>query len=282
MDIVAMWPILLAGVCAAGCFGVWRAVRQRHSGGSGPRASLHGRVERPPEQLDTLIDWEPQATRVLTSNEREAWQVLRKALPDFMILGQVPLARFIKVPTRNPYSEWLRRAGSLCADLVVCDAQSQVVAVVEVRAPASNDNERFRRRHARMERVLGAARIPVHTWLEGALPGPAVAREAILGAASASNGPERLAGNAQMRRDAAAAAVVASLQGGGHLEGLFMQERAIDVVVDEAMDAWEAQGGADGDRKEPSPSTWFDDMEQDSGRMPLHASASPACQTERA
>ncbi len=209
------------------------------------------------------------ATRVLTAHEREAWHVLRRALPDHMVLGQVPVARFIKVPTRNPYSEWLRRVGSLCADLVVCDAQSQVIAVVEVRQPASKENERARRRHARMDRVLDGARIPVHIWLEGALPGPVVAREAILGAATASTGPQGQSGNDTARRDAEAAAVVASLQGGGNFEGLSLQERAIDVVIDEAMDEWEASGGSDGERKEPPPSTWFDDMDLDSGRMPL-------------
>lgn len=307
MDIVAAWPVWLAGVCTAGLAGAWWWVRQRASsarsvrrpsrradepapnrasqGGRGegsarresnrsPRRSLsRSKGERPVEQLDTLIDWEPVATRVLTSNEGEAWHVLRKALPDHMVLGQVPVARFIKVPTRNPYSEWLRRVGSLCADLVVCDAQSQVIAVVEVRQPASRESERARRRRARMDRVLDAARIPVHIWLEGALPGPVVAREAILGAASASTGPERFVGNEQARRDAEAAAVVASLQGGGHFEGLTLQERAIDVVIDEAMDEWEAQGGTDGDRKEPPPSTWFDDMDLDSGRVPLDVAA---------
>lgn len=305
MDVVSMWPMWLAVVGMAGLTGAWWTVRQRaaaqravaaraarrkqekpggseasarresRDSGKGLRRGLsRGRGERTPDQLDTLIDWEPVATRVLNAHEREAWHVLRRALPDHMVLGQVPVARFIKVPTRNPYSEWLRRVGSLCADLVVCDAQSQVIAVVEVRQPASKENERARRRHARMDRVLDAARIPVHVWLEGALPGPVVAREAILGAATASTGPQSLVGNEVARRDAEAAAVVASLQGGGNFEGLSLQERAIDVVIDEAMDEWEANGGADGERKEPPPSTWFDDMDLDSGRMPLESTSS--------
>ncbi len=320
MDVVSMWPLLVGGVCTAGLAGAWWVVRQRtaaqsalaaraarrqsekpgrgqdrpdasarresrdaRDAGKGLRRSLsRGRGERTPDQLDTLIDWEPMATRVLTTNEREAWHVLRKALPDHMVLGQVPVARFIKVPTRNPYSEWLRRVGSLCADLVVCDAQSQVIAVVEVRQPASKENERARRRHARMDRVLDAARIPVHVWLEGALPGPVVAREAILGAATASTGPQSQVGNEVARRDAEAAAVVASLQGGGNFEGLSLQERAIDVVIDEAMDEWEANGGSDGERKEPPPSTWFDDMDIDSGRMPLDGASSEARVAEKA
>ncbi|MBH1985826.1 MAG: DUF2726 domain-containing protein [Burkholderiales bacterium] len=300
MDVVSMWPLLLAGLSSAGLAGAWWAVRQKtsstrasaaaarrkseRSGAAEPaparrsavrKPDQRGKVGRSTEALDTLIDWEPLATRVLTSPEREAYHVLRKALPEHMILAQVPVARFIKVPTRNPYSEWLRRVGSLCADLVVCDLQSQVIAVVEIRQPMSRENERAQRRHARMDRVLDAARIPVHVWLEGALPGPVVAREAILGAAIASTGPTGLSGMDQARRDAEAAAVVASLQGGGAFHGVSVDERAIDVVIDEAMDDWSAQGGADNERKEPPPSTWFDDM--DSGRMPLESPlASPA------
>jgi hypothetical protein len=139
MDVVSMWPLLVGGVCTAGLAGAWWVVRQRtaaqsalaaraarrqsekpgrgqdrpdasarresrdaRDAGKGLRRSLsRGRGERTPDQLDTLIDWEPMATRVLTTNEREAWHVLRKALHDHMVLGQLPVARFIKVHNRN-------------------------------------------------------------------------------------------------------------------------------------------------------------------------------------
>jgi hypothetical protein len=169
MDMVSMWPVmwpvLLAGlVGCAGLIGAWwysrhraeaagRSARQGRSASSQknapkakPAAAAKARFGRKAsdnkEALDTLADWEPIATRVLTTGEREAYHVLRKALPEHMILAQVPVARFIKVPTDNPYSEWLRRVGSLCADLVVCDMASQVVAVVEIRQPMSREKER--------------------------------------------------------------------------------------------------------------------------------------------
>jgi hypothetical protein len=49
------------------------------------------------ERLDTLADWEPRSIRVLYTAEREAYHVLRKALPEHMVPAQVPLARFLKV-----------------------------------------------------------------------------------------------------------------------------------------------------------------------------------------
>ena len=277
MDVASVWPELLAGLGTVSLAGAWWWLRNRQAQAPEPSAAARGRgpARSNPrgkgsadEHLDTLADWEPMSTRVLNTSEREAYHVLRKALPEHMVLAQVPLARFIKVPTRNSYAEWLRRVGSLSVDLLVCDAASQVVAVVEVRQPLSRENERAQRRHARMDRVLHGARIPVHIWLEGALPGAVVAREAILGTAVQGTGRSGYADLNVARRDAEAAAVVASMQGGGELRGLSVDERAIDVVLDQALDEWE-DTGSDPDRKEPPPSTWFDDL--DSGRMPLDA-----------
>jgi hypothetical protein len=289
MDMLLSWPVLMAGILGSvGIAGAWWYTKNhakshastsarggRAGGARSAKAGSAGRAgsSRPgklgkraantsPDALDTLLDWEPVATRVLTTSEREAYHVLRKALPDHMILAQVPVARFIKVPTENPYSEWLRRVGSLCADLVVCDMASQVVAVVEVRMPRSRENERSQRRHARMDRVLAAARIPVHVWLEGALPGAAVAREAVLGAAINTSGRAGYQDLNVARRDAEAAAVVASMQSPiGNMNGMSVDEAAVDFNVDD----WSDDDGDEAERarKEPPPSTWFDDLDSD-------------------
>ncbi|MDE2094026.1 MAG: hypothetical protein KGI87_09260, partial [Burkholderiales bacterium] len=42
------------------------------------------------DRIDTLIGWPPQATRVLTTQERVAFATLVNALPEYMILAQVP------------------------------------------------------------------------------------------------------------------------------------------------------------------------------------------------
>lgn len=128
--------------------------------------------------LDTLAAWEPQATRVLTAAECQAFNVLARAYPQHVILAQVPIARFLRVPTRYSYREWLRRVGNQCADLVLCDPRSQVLAVVSVRE-AGPLSEGSLKRHARMTRVLHAADIPLYTWVEGVLPSPEGARRQI-------------------------------------------------------------------------------------------------------
>ncbi len=233
-------------VLVAGGLLVWR---RRQGGTAGA-----GRGGRPAqaEELDTVASWEPTATRMLTGPEREAYQTLRRALPEHIVLAQVPLARFIKVPTRNSYAEWMRRVGGLCADIVVCDATSQVIAVVEVRNPIARDKERAQRRQARMDRVLEAAGIPVHVWLEGALPGPAVARETVLG------GPMvfMTKSGATLVDTAVRAKVPPPGSGGAALEGLAVQE-GVEVDVDL---------GADSEGPRPV-STWFESGH--SGAAPL-------------
>lgn len=258
----AWWPAVMAVLALVGLCGVLVALRSRQKHGA-PKASsrrVGGRSKSPVDAGDTLAAWAPTATRVLTRSERDAYHVLRKALPEHMILAQVPLARFLRVPTRNSYTEWLRRVGSICADLVVCDEASQVVAVVELRQPVKQEKPRTVHRHARMDRVLAASGIPVHVWLEGALPGPAVARETILGAALAMPKRPSVGTNSQTRRSAEAAAVVASMQAAGAMHGMSVNEDDVDFNPDDFADD-------DAERKEPPPSTWFDDLE--SGPAPL-------------
>jgi hypothetical protein len=126
------------------------------------------------DALDTVADWPPEAARVMTTPERKAYEITRRALPQQMVLSQVPLSRFLRVPTRHSYSQWVSRVGCLNADLVVCDQGSHVLAVIDVR-PAQQSS-RARQRHERMSRVLRAAHVNVLTWSEGSLPSVAEVR----------------------------------------------------------------------------------------------------------
>ncbi len=150
------------------------------------RRRQRGASQRAPkrEDLDTVIDWPPQSVRVLTVAERESYDLLRKSLPGFMILAQVPLSRFVRVPTRHSYSDWMQRVGNLSADLLLCDSGSRVLAAVDVRS--ADETDRARRRHERMARVLKAAGIKVYTWRDNALPTATQVR-ALVGAELARN-----------------------------------------------------------------------------------------------
>ena len=114
------------------------------------------------EVLDTVAAWPPESVRVLSITERQAHELLKRAMPGYLVLAQVPLARFIRVPARRSYGDWLQRVGSLSADLLLCDSGSRV--------RAAQETERSRKRHERLGRVLKAAGIQVLVWREGELP----------------------------------------------------------------------------------------------------------------
>lgn len=193
-------------------------------------------------RLDTVAAWPPTATRILTSAERNAYSTLERALPGYMILAQVPLARFLKVPTRHSYSEWLRRLGTQCADLVVCDMASEVLAVINVQAPAGAESERARKRLNRMARVLKAAGIPMHVWTDNALPSAETAREMLLPRApapAATPAPSPVA-DTRVRPSRPTP----------------FDESQRDSTQDELIEV-----------REPPPSTWFDEF--NSGPAPL-------------
>ncbi len=184
--------------------------------------------QRVVEARDTVADWPPTATRILSVPERHAYETLLKALPDNIVLAQVPLSRFMRVPTRYSYGEWLSRVGQLSADLLVCDPSTEVMAVVEIRG--AEESPRSIQRHNRMVRVLKAAGIHVLVWPDNAIPTPAAARHALF--------PHEV----QKARTERA-------------EMLARAERAVaePIPVAEARELDEP--------REPPPTTWFNDID---------------------
>ncbi|MBK7062839.1 MAG: DUF2726 domain-containing protein [Rubrivivax sp.] len=202
------------------------------------RRGRHGPGRGVREALDTVQDWPPEPARVMTVQERHSYELLRRALPGYMVLAQVPLSRFVRVPTRHSYTEWLQRVGSLSADLLVCDTGSRVLAVIDVRS--TEETARSRRRHERLARVLRAAGMRVHVWREGQLPSPAEVRTALA-------------------HDL--------VRGSGPMQPVATSSRPMPLIPIPEMqelDAMLAEGDLAADRDaghEPVPSAFFDDFE---------------------
>jgi hypothetical protein len=214
------------------------------------------RSEAPEDRLDTLAAWPPEPTRVLRSQERLAFSTLKLALPGYMILAQVPIARFINVPKRNSYSEWMRRLGSQCVDFVICDVTSQVVAVVEIRPPLEQLGDKLQVRLDRLARVLKSANIPIHVWNEERLPTIEAAREKILPDAPAV--PPGL--TKKQTAPSASVPVLATVGATALAEGAVVVEGpVVDPFADTDRD-W-SQGEVI-EVAEPPGSTWFDELEE--------------------
>lgn len=219
-------PVLVALVVAIAVLGIggwW--LRHR---------SAAGAAGRPEDTLDTVAAWPPEVSRVLTTPEQRAYQLLVRNLPSgYAILAQVPLSRFLRVPTRHSYREWMRRVGRLNADLLVCDSTFQVLAVVNVRPAHGSDSQRGIERHARMDRVLRKAGVRVLNWREDALPDAALVEELVLGRAELAQ--------REQATDAVRQAAGRHATAPGEAEATATEELAAAA--------------------EPLPSTFFDDLE---------------------
>jgi hypothetical protein len=227
--------VTLAVLAATGVFVYLRG--RRRSGGD-------ELAQRERENLDTVAAWPPEATRLLTGSERAALEVLVKALPECMIFSQVPLARFIRVPRRHSYAEWLTRVGHLSVDFLICDRASLVIGAVALQT--SQDSERAERRRVRMTRVLKSAGVKVFVWRDQSIPSPEAARDQIV------------------QRTGVPSAVPTSVRDEG-AEPLPRPTTAATEKIPVAEVVAEVH--ADGLRFEPPSSTWFDDL--DSGPAPL-------------
>ena len=172
-----------------------------------------------------------------------------------MILAQVPIARFLNVPKRNSYAEWMRRLGSQCVDFVICDVTSQVVGVVEIRPPMEQIGEKLRARLDRVGRVLEAANIPVHVWNEERLPTIEAARDKILPKTPAVPGEHVEASRRAAGRPGSGAR---GCRRGGR-RGRPTAMAATDPFADTDRD-W-SQGEVI-EVLEPTGSTWFDELEE--------------------
>ena len=255
------WIAVLALVAVVGLLAAWWWTRRRDTG-AGDEAGTAGNGSRDKrvEALDTVAGWPPEPTRVLTQGERRAHALLVQALPEHMVLAQVPLARFIRVTTRNSYHEWMRRVGQLCADLVVCDAGAQVLAVIEVRRGPGRDTERSRKRHDRMERVLQQAGVHLLVWAEDGLPHPGTVRDQVLTTPKGLHSEE---GSVSVRtREAPGRRVVQSIPSG---EASPLISRA--ATLEEVLEEIDRQAPRSAQLTDPTPSAWLDEFESD--RMPL-------------
>jgi hypothetical protein len=217
----------LIGLVLAGMRAWWRA---RPSEPSADR-------QRAYSALDTVIAWQPDRVRVLNRQERRILEALEEALPEYTVLAKLPLARFIRVPRRNSFNEWLNRVGYLNADFVVCDKATDVIAVVQLRTDKPSD--RSQRRQARMKRVLSASGVRFVVWAAGEPPPSAMIRERVLPGFGADTVP-----------------------GADSVPPLIFDGAQADIPLPE-IDEIEDEAGR---RREPPSSTWYSDLDSISPR----------------
>ena len=142
---------------------------------------------------EQCVDFAPQAVRVLTSAERHAQQLLSQAMPRALVLAQVPVSRFLRVPKRR--AEWVQQVSGVSVDLLLCDSRSRVLVAVAVRAAKVSDKSR--RRNELLTRLLKAAGVKMLSWNEAALPDLAIVRQQLSSVLMGGSPNARLGGHGE-------------------------------------------------------------------------------------
>ena len=123
----------------------------------------------PSHYVDTLVG-ASSTSRPLRAGERQAYKLLLQSMPpDYFLLPQMALARFIKVSRRTSYRAWYEHIGHRCVDFLVCNAVGEVVAVIELdeHKPGNSGYGRVVQRKAK---VLAASHVAVLHWYSEDLP----------------------------------------------------------------------------------------------------------------
>jgi Protein of unknown function (DUF2726) len=167
-------------------FPIWLRLRNALQRRFGDQAS--------PLTSDTVANWPPERTRVLTGSERLVFAALdgaRQAVhPQGFVLAHVPLLRMVHVPRRHSYKDWLARTSHLVADFVVCDASTAPLTVVLMESQREGGSHASRRQE-RLMRVLKAAGIRVLIWRKGWQPSPKGLRNSLFSAEELAQIPSR-------------------------------------------------------------------------------------------
>ena len=164
----------------------WRLRKRRPAAGK-PKAKA--RTDRPNSRdgVELLARYHPSAVRVLTAFEREAFDLVRAALPQHIVMAQVPLMRYLKVQDKRTEDDWLRGLSMLSADILVCDSSSRPVIAVEILPP--NPGPRAQERHERMRQLLEGVGVRVLIWQEARLPAAEQARTQLQAALESAGAP---------------------------------------------------------------------------------------------
>lgn len=152
------WPagiaaiLILATLALLGFFVVRRSAPVVHSGKQCPFR---------------LEDWPPRTMRPLTPDELRVLKLLRKALPECLLMPQVALARFLSVQQNRSYNQWFGSVGRRCVDFLLCSEQGDVLGVIQLQ---SSKAKAFSEGTVRKLKALEMAHIPVWQMARDDLP----------------------------------------------------------------------------------------------------------------
>ncbi len=126
-------------------------------------------AQRAVRQARRARSWPLVQKKPLSGVEQVLFHRLIQALPQYIVLAQVPLSRFLQVRKGRPIREWMNRIGQKSVDYLVCKPDFSIVAAIELddrtHATATRSSA-----DATKNRALAAAGVPLVRWHVAALP----------------------------------------------------------------------------------------------------------------
>jgi len=113
--------------------------------------------------------WPFYAKKPLSPPEQILYFRLVEALPDYIVLAQVQLSRFLGVKKGHNYQSWSNRINRMSADFVICKKDAFIVAVIEL---DDSTHQKLGRQIAdtKKDKALEAAAIKVVRWQAKSIP----------------------------------------------------------------------------------------------------------------
>jgi very-short-patch-repair endonuclease len=113
--------------------------------------------------------WPFYAKKPLSPPEQILYFRLVEALPDYIVLAQVQLSRFLGVKHGHNYQSWSNRINRMSADFVICKKDASIVAVIEL---DDSTHQKLDRQIAdtKKDKALEAAAIKVVRWQAKSIP----------------------------------------------------------------------------------------------------------------
>lgn len=115
------------------------------------------------------LPWPFVQQKPLTTVEQVLFHRLVQALPQHIVLAQVPMSRFLRVRKGRPVQEWRNRISQKSVDFLVCKSDFTIVAAVELDDSTHSQIDR-EIADSTKNRALAAAGVPLVRWHVSALP----------------------------------------------------------------------------------------------------------------
>lgn len=113
--------------------------------------------------------WPFVQVRPLSPAEQVLYLRLVQALPQYVVLAQVPMSRFLRVRKGHSPREWLNRISQKSVDYLICKPDFSIVVAIEL-DDASHGRPARSAADLTKNRALAAAGVPLVRWHAAALP----------------------------------------------------------------------------------------------------------------